>query len=325
MAKLVMLAVFVASSLNLPFQALGLTQENHCKQVSLMPQWIPQAQFAGYMVAQEKGFYRDLGIDLTLLQGGPGMSPFEMLVSGKATFCTCWLSNAIQERALGKKIVCLAQIIQRSSLMLVARPHVKVPENLNGKKVGLWAGHFYLQPMMFLKKHGVSVEIIPNYSSIALFLAGAVDAMAAMWYNEYHLILNSGIDADELTVFFMNQTGRNFPEDGLYTLQETYEADPQTCKDFVEASLRGWRWAFDHEEGALDIVMRHADAAHTGTNRSHQRWMLQRMKDLVLAAGSDSHLGKLSSRDYEYVSNVLKKNHFIEDIPSYENFYRGNR
>jgi len=275
------------------------------------------------MVALEKGFYRDVGIDLTLLQGGPGIPPLEALVSGRATFVTSWLSNAIQERAAGEKIVCLAQIIQRSSLMLVTGPNVKKPEDLNGKKVGLWAGHLYLQPMMFFRKHGIAVEIIPNYSSIALFLRGAVDAMAIMWYNEYHLILNSGINPEELTVFLMNSSGRNFPEDGLYTLQETYKADPQMCRGFVDASLQGWKWAFDHKGEALDIVMKYADTAHTGTNRPHQRWMLDRMTDLILSSASDTRLGKLGCRDYEYVANILRKNHLIESIPPYEDFYRG--
>ncbi len=318
-----MTAVCITLVLAPVFSPWGAEPQKKLISVSLLPQWIPQAQFAGYMVALEKGFYRDVGIDLTLMQGGPGMPPLEALASGKATFATCWLSNAIQERAAGKRIVCVAQIIQRSSLMLVAKPHIKVPADLNGRKVALWAGHFYLQPMTFFRKHGITVEVIPNYSSDTLFLKGAVDAMAAMWYNEYHAILNSGINPDDLTVFFMHESDRNFPEDGLYTMEETYNSDPQMCRDFVAASLRGWEWAFDHQEEALDIVMTYAEAAHTGTNRSHQRWMLQRMKDLILSSKPTSHFGKLDPKDYEYVGHTLKEYHFLEKVPVFEDFYRG--
>lgn len=323
MVKLFALVVCMVLGCGSLFPMYAEAQEKGLRRVSLLPQWIPQAQFAGYMAALEKGFYRDAGIDLELLQGGPGAPPFEMLAAGKATFCTCWLSSAIQERASGKKIVCLAQIIQRSSLMLVARPHIKVPEDLHGKKVGLWAGHFYLQPMMFFRKHGVAVEVIPNYSSEALFLKRGVDAMAAMWYNEYHSILNSGINPDELTVFFLHQSGPNFPEDGLYTIADTYEADPQMCKDFVAASLRGWQWAFEHEEEALDIVLKHANEAHTGSNRPHQRWMLNRMKDLILSPEQTGGMGKLNPEDYKYVGHTLKEHHLIEEIPAFEDFYQG--
>ncbi|MDQ1238684.1 MAG: NitT/TauT family transport system substrate-binding protein [Thermodesulfobacteriota bacterium] len=295
------------------------------KTVSLMPQWIPQAQFAGYMVALEKGFYREAGIDLTLLQGGPDKPPLERLTSGQATFCTCWLANAIEERAAGKKIVCLSQIVQRSSLLLVARPDIKIPEDLNGRKVGVWVGHFYLQPLMFFRKHGIAVQTIPNYSSEALFLKGAVDAMAAMWYNEYHAILNSGINRDEVTVFFMNESGPNFPEDGLYAMEDTYKSDPEMCRDFVDASLRGWKWAFENQEQAIDIVLKYANAAHTGTNRPHQRWMLQRMRDLIMLPDGLSDIGKLKSKDYEYVGHQLTEYDFIKNIPSFEDFYRGPR
>lgn len=301
--------------------------QKELKSVSLLPQWIPQAQFAGYMVALEKGFYRDVGLDLTLRTGGPGSPPFELLASGKATFCTAWLSNAIEARASGFKIVCLAQIIQRSALMLVARKSskIEVPRDLDGKKVALWAGHFSLQPMMFFHKHGITVNVVPNYSSVALFLKGGLDAMAAMWYNEYHSIINSGINPDEMNVFFLNEFGPNFPEDGLYTLESTYDADPQMCGNFAAASLRGWQWVFNHQEQALDIVMKHAESAHTGTNRPHQRWMLNRMKDLILSAEQPGTLGKLRPEDYASVGHVLKEYSFIDKIPDFADLYRGIR
>jgi NitT/TauT family transport system substrate-binding protein len=178
---------------------------------------------------------------------------------------------------------------------------------------------------MFFRKHGIAVQTIPNYSSEALFLKRAVDAMAGMWYNEYHSILNSGINQDELTVFFMNESGPNFPEDGLYTMEETYKADPDTCKNFVAASLRGWKWAFENQEETLDIVLKHANAAHTGTNRPHQRWMLQRMRDLILPPENATDLGKLSPKNYEYVGQQLMEYDFIKNIPSFEDFYRGPR
>jgi NitT/TauT family transport system substrate-binding protein len=303
----------------------GTAQEIPLKPISLVPQWIPQAQFAGYMVALEKGFYREAGLDLTLLPGGPGKPPFQLLAEEKATFCTGWLSNAIELRASGEPIVALAQIIQRSALLLVAKKSsgINQPQDLNGKKVGLWAGHFYLQPTIFFRKNNIKVEFIPNYSSVALFLKGGLDAISAMWYNEYDTIINSGIDPQELTVIFMSDFGPSFPEDGLYTLAKTFETDPDMCRSFVEASLRGWIYAFDHTDEALDIVMKFARAAHTGTNRTHQRWMLARMKDLIIPANGLTAMGKLSEKDYEWVGEVLTSFGFIKQAPEFRDFYCG--
>src|SRR5690606_16100108 len=104
--------------------------------------WIPQAQFAGYMMALEKGFYREAGIDLDLLDGGPGNPPFAALRKGETTFCTHWVTAGIEERAGGFKVVNFGQIIQRSALMLLAKKKSGITSiaSLDGKKVALWGG-----------------------------------------------------------------------------------------------------------------------------------------------------------------------------------------
>ena len=318
----VLLAVFVVLVF-LPFQSAKA--DTALKKVSLLPQWIPQAQFAGYMVAVEKGFYRDAGLDLTLLEGGPGKDSLLCLAGGKTTFCTGWLSAAIAKRASGLTLVNLAQIIQRSALLLVAtkKSGIKKPEDLNGKPVGYWVGEFTIPFTLFLKKHHLRVRVIPNYTSITLFTAGAVKAIGAMWYNEYHLILNSGYNPDELTVLHMGDLGVDFPEDGLYCMEETLRKDPEMCAAFVEASIRGWLYAFDHPQEALDIVMDYAGAANTGTNRAHQGWMLARMKDLILPDGDVEHVGKLDREDYVTVGKALQSMYLVQSLPEYREFYRG--
>ena len=301
--------------------------ETVLKKASFVPQWLPQAQFAGYMVALEKGFYREVGLDLTLMVGGPGKPPFVLLGSGEATFCTDWLSNGIEKRASGHRVVNLAQVVQRSALMLVAKKKsgIEHPRDLNGKNVGLWAGQFYLQPMAFFRKYDIKVNIIPNYSSVSIFLKGGVDAMSTMWYNEYHTILNSGLNSDDLSLFFFSRVGLNFPEDGIYCLEETFRADPGLCERFVRASLEGWLYAFDNQEEAIQIVMKHAEAAHTGTNKAHQRWMLARMKDLIIPDEDKTSLGKLEPADYALVADILRDFRLIDAIPQFEEFYRGPR
>ncbi len=304
---------------------VSLGAELVLKKATFCPQWIPQAQFAGYMVALEKGFYREVGLDLNLMVGGPEKPAFVALESGEAIFCTDWLSSGIQKRASGLPIVNLAQISQRSALILVAKKKsgIEKVQDLNGKQIGLWTGQFLIQPQVFFEKYNLKVNIIPNYSTVSLFLKGGVDAMSAMWYNEYHDILNSGLNPEDLTLFFFSRLGLNFPEDGIYCLEKTLRGDPQLCDAFVQASIKGWLYAFENEDYALDIVMKHAKAAHTGTNRAHQRWMLARMKDLIIPEGDASVIGKLDMADYALVSDVLRDSRLIHRVPQYEDFYRG--
>ncbi len=303
----------------------AFSDNDELKEVSFLPQWIPQAQFAGYMMALEKGLYERAGLDVDLLEGGPGKNPMAYLLNREATFGTSWLATGIEERALGLPVVCIGQILQRTALMLVAdrtRGVTKL-QDLAGKKVALWVGPFGLQPTLYLNGKGIHVQNLANYSSIELFLRHGVIATWAMWYNEYHLILNSGFNPDELTVFDLKDSAFDFPEDGLYCLEETYRKDPGMCAAFAAASIKGWLYAFKHKEETLDVVMRYAEAAYTGTNRAHQRWMLSRMEDLILPGGRKQTAGKLDLKDYVAVGEALQENRIINEIPPLREFYKG--
>ncbi len=295
--------------------------------ISFMPQWVPQAQFAGYMVAYDKGFYREAGLDVDMRTGGPGKDCFTSLSEGGVTFCTGWLSTAIQKRASGLGIVNLAQMLQRSGLLVVARKQsgIRIPEDLNRRRVGFWPGEFFVPAAAVIRKHGFVVDVIPNYTTVTLFLKGPVDAIAAMWYNEYHMILNSGLNPEELTVLRFADMGVDFPEDGLYCREDTFLANPSMCAAFADASLRGWAYAFEHEEETLDMVMKYARQANTGTNRAHQRWMLARIKDLMQPSADKTPLGILTRLDYERVGKELGELSLIDGLPRYEDFYKGRK
>ena len=82
----------------------------------------------------------------------------------------------------------------------------------------------------------------------------------------------------------------------------------------MRASIKGWLYAFDNQEEALEIVMKHAKSAHTGTNIAHQRWMLARMKDLIIPDGDAGGLWKLKPQDYALVCDILKKSGLIDAL-----------
>jgi NitT/TauT family transport system substrate-binding protein len=314
----------ISSLLLLLVIAFSVAEATELKKASFIPQWVPQAQFAGFYAAHEKGFYRKHGIDLTILQGGPAHSPLDYLLNRKADFTTLWLSSGIQAHAQGAKILNIGQIIQRSALMLVAKKKrgILTPQDMQGKKVGLWGSVFRIQPEAFFRKYQLRVKVIPQSYSVNLFLRDGVDVASAMWYNEYHTILDAGIDPEELTPFFFQDYGLNFPEDGIYALSETVEEDPDLCRAFVMASLEGWKYAFDHPDEILDIVMKNLKAAHVPATRVHQEWMLERMKDLMVLDRESIPTGMLGLEDYNRVARILHESELIEKIPEYRNFYK---
>ncbi|HBD09677.1 MAG TPA: ABC transporter substrate-binding protein [Syntrophobacteraceae bacterium] len=319
-------------------------EDTPLKKAVLIPQWQPQAQFAGFYVAYQKGFYRDLGIDLQIRRGGPESPSSHLLAEGEADFGTMFLSTAIEKRAQGLQLVNIGQLVQCSSLMLIAKRSsgVFTPPDIDGKHVGLWGAEFQIQPLAFFRKHHLKITPIPQAATVNLFLRGGTDVTSAMWYNEYHMILNAGINPEELTTFFFFDYDMNFPEDGIYCLESTLRRDPDLCCRFVQASLQGWRYAFQHPEEALDIVMSHVDEANIATDRVHQRWMFNRMRDLmvsrdcgaVVGAGRnaaatmiptpvDSEFGNLDPTDYQRVAQELQAAGVIDWIPDYGHFYQG--
>jgi NitT/TauT family transport system substrate-binding protein len=292
--------------------------------VTLLPQWIPQAQFAGYYLALEKGFYRSNGLDVVILRGGPRQNLQSALESGEATFITHFLSSALKLRDNGLPLVNLAQVGQRSALMLVARrgSGIRRVEDLAGKTVSIWSD-FAVQPLALFRRYNLDVRTIHQGATINLFMRGGVDAASAMWYNEYHLMLNAGLDENEVTLIFYDEHGLNVPEDGIYCLDKTWRQQPDVCRRFVRASLAGWEYVFNNHEEALAVVLRYAEEARTGTNRSHQRWMLQRMRDIILPRETTSRLGTLRKDDYETVCRELKSNGLINQVPVFEEFHVG--
>ncbi|MBN1104436.1 MAG: ABC transporter substrate-binding protein [Deltaproteobacteria bacterium] len=293
------------------------------KGATFIPQWVPQAQFAGYYVALEQGIYRKHGIDLTILPGGPNSPPLEFLKEGKADFASLWLSTAVQARSRGVRLVNIAQIVQRSALMLVAKKSSGIfkPEDMNGKKVGLWPA-FMTQPKAFFRKYNLEVRVVPQSFSVNLFLWDGVDVASAMWYNEYHAIMSAGINPDELTTFFFHEHGINFPEDGIYILEENFDKDPEQCRAFVMASLEGWIYAFNNPEETLNMVMRNLKQEYIPATRVHQKWMLERMKDLIPPQDGTALTGRLLPEDYDRVVKALRAERLIEETPEFEDFYR---
>ncbi len=295
------------------------------RKLSFIPLWSPQAQFAGYYVALEKGFYRGQGIEVEILDGGPERPADVWLEKGKADIGTLWLSEAIKKRAQGVRLVNVAQILQRSALMLVAKKSsgIRTVADFDGKTVALWES-FQLQPLALFKKYNLRVKVITQAHSINLFLRGGADAASAMFYNEYHTIINAGLNPEELTTFFFYDYGLNFPEDGLYMLEKNYNRDPAAAAAFVKATLDGWTYAFKHKNEAIEIVLRRMREAGIPANRMHQKWMLEKMQGLISPKGLATRVGELQRADYERVASELAKSGGWKSV-DYGSFYRAVR
>ncbi|MHC1738379.1 MAG: ABC transporter substrate-binding protein [Ignavibacteriaceae bacterium] len=298
-------------------------KDDNLRKVSFITHWLPQAQFAGYYMAVEKGIYKKYGIDLDIITGGPNKPSSEVIKNGGADFASLWLTNAIQLKAAGVNIVNIGQMINKSALMLVAKKSsgIKGPGDMERLKVGLWGGDFVLQPNAFFKKYKLNVKIIPQANSINLFLVNGVQVTSAMWYNEYHTIINSGYNEDELVTFFFSEHGLNFPEEGIYVTEEFYNKNTKLCHDFVRATVEGWYYAFNNVPEAIQVVQRHMRKVKVPNNLAHQKWMLNRFKDLMLDKKGKINTTLMES-EFDFVAGMLIENGLIKTKPSFRSFYK---
>ncbi len=293
--------------------SLGPTPALALEQVSLRLLWAHQAQFAGFYLAQDLGLYEQAGLEVDLWPYNPVISPLDELASGGCDFATAWLSDAMQRRGRGQDLVHLAQLAQRSALMLVARKEsgIATIQDLQGKRVGMWGEQFAIPPRALFKRLGLTVLEIPQSYTVSPLMQGAVDAATAMLYNEYHQYYQAGLDYEDLVVLDFAKLGLNFPEDGLYAAGPTWTYRPELCRRLAQATMEGWRRAMADPEAALEAVMRRIGKKHLGTRSTHQRWMLKTMSELVSAGVEPDQLGRLNERDMARVNRVLVEQGFL--------------
>lgn len=281
--------------------------QHQAQQIVFTPQWLPQAQFVGYYVAQEKGFYKDEGLDVVIKHPSPSYSALNRMIDGNSHIVTMKLPQAIVAIDRGFPLVNLLQTSQHNSLLIVPRKDsIQVLDDLRNKRVGIWKVDFNETAQLLDRQYGLNFEWIQFLQGINLLVAGAIDATFAMSYNEYWLILASGIYPKH--VFAVADYGLDIPEDGLYVTQKFYKAFPEKAKAFARASKRGWEWTVDNPEEALEIVMEVMKRERVSTNIHHQRWMLREV--LLLNCDEKVELKKGNPRLKTEVLNVKGKASF---------------
>jgi len=280
--------------------ALALCSSSVARNVRFMPQWYPQAQFAGFYVAQEKGFYADEGLDVDIVHAADPtpQSVMQMLLDGKVDIINMQLIPAMIEKAGGADLTNILQISHNSALVCVSHEPFDDFSDLNGKRVGQCSEG--LAEPADIMCHEMDSKIEWHYSeqAINLFLAKAVDAVLIYSYNEYLSLLFAMGEISPKNILRFSDADYNFPEDGLYATSQYLKANGESADCFVRATMKGWRYAAAHQEEAVDIVMKYVREYQVITNRPMQKMMLKE----ILRLQTNPKTGK---PDFSYVSKEM--------------------
>ena len=271
------------------------------------PQWMTQAQFAGYYVAYEKGFYREEGLDVTIEHPTMTRSALDRVLD-KSCDATCLtLLQAMEMIDQGIEMVNILQTSMESALVLVSRRE-RNPAEHRGARVSTWrVGFGQLAECMSAEK-SLNYDWIQAADGLNLFIAGAVDAMLAMSYNEMYQLLQTGLVQSEQSIWRFSENGYNIQEDGVYMIRDQYLKNPERAKRFARASRRGWEWAAQNPEAAYDIVMDYVRRDRIATNPVLQKLMLDEILRLLVARDTGFREYRLRPEMVEEASNILYRN-----------------
>ncbi|HNX26533.1 MAG TPA: ABC transporter substrate-binding protein [Phycisphaerae bacterium] len=297
------------------------------EKIRIQLHWYPQAQFAGFLTAVKKGFFSEEGLDVKIRWGGAGILPLKELKDGNVEFCTAWLSQAIASSTDDNTpCVLLAQQMPKSSMMLITRKKsdINTPVQMTGKKIGIWGGDFSIAPTAFFEKYDIKPVIIMQSASVLPFIRGVVDVASAMYYNEYHKLMEAGISKDELNIFMLADYGLDFPEDGIYTTADFREKHPDICRKMITAIQKGWQYSFAHKDETIDAIIQEATEYNFVTNANHQKWMLDAMEKLIpMKTANSQSWGYLSPSTYANVCEILQRQKLLKNTPpAYVEFYQ---
>lgn len=259
------------------------------QKVTLQLKWLPQSQFMGYYIAQEKGYYKDAGIDINILPGGSDIIPEQQVSNGTANIGVTWTSSLMKYQNKGWNLVEIAQVFQKSAMLLVSKKSSNITsvKDLKGKTVGSWFGGNEYELYAALGKNGLNkdkdLKLVQQDFTMNQLESGKVDVAQAMTYNEYGLLLEAGYTDQTLNKIDMNDEGVAMLEDCLFVNTDWASKNSDLLAKFIKASIKGWADACADPVAAGKIVYE----KNKSVSLKHQTYMAQEVAKLVIPSGFD--------------------------------------
>ena len=308
--------------------------------MTIQLKWVTQAQFAGYYVAQDQGFYEEEGLNVTIKPGGPDIAPAQVLAGGGADVIVDWMPSALAAREAGLPLVNIAQPFKSSGMELTCRNDsgVTSTDKFKGQTLGVWFFGNEYPFLSWMSKLGIPVDggpdgvtVLKQGFNVDPLLQKQAACISTMTYNEYWQVIDAGLAPEDLTVFKYQDEGVATLEDGLYVLEDKL-ADPafvETMAKFVRASMKGWKWAEENPDEAAAIVLENDETGaqteahqnpHDGRDRQADRRLgrharsgglrAHRRDAALVGIGSGHHQGadrRLDPRGHRYRAEIADR------------------
>jgi NitT/TauT family transport system substrate-binding protein len=294
--------------------------------VKLQLQWVTQAQFAGYYAALDQGYYKDAGLDVTILEGGPDIVPQTVVAANGAEFGIAWVPKMLASREQGADLVNIAQIFQRSGTLEISwkDSNITKPEDWKGKRVGTWGFGNEFELFAAMRKVGIEpddakqVTIVQQPFDMSLLLNKEIDAAEAMIYNEYAQVLEATNPAtgklyqpEDLHVINFNDVGTAMLQDHIFARESWLKeaGNEDTAVKFLSASFKGWIFCRDHADECVQIVLKNGSTLGEG----HMRWQLNEVNALIWPSANG--IGMLDDALYKQTVDISTQFKVLQKAP----------
>lgn len=287
------------------------------EKVSVKLQWADQFQFAGYYVAKERGFYQNAGLDVTLQKFDPKKLAVDEVMEGRSTY-GIGRSSLLIDRIQGKNIVALAAIFQSSPFILLSQKSadIQTPRDLIGKRVMMTEDF----------QDSISVRAMLNSQDVRMgqikflqhsynpmdIVNGKTDVMASYISNEPYILKEKGIEVNAINP---EAYGFDFYSDILFTSESEVRDHPKRVRAFVDATLKGWEYAFEHIPETAQLIRER----YNGQNKSLESLIYEGQVLKELAYRGNQPLGAITVDKFRRISDIYR----VMGLPSNEKRLEG--
>jgi len=222
--------------------------------VSVQFHWRYQFEFAGFIAAKEKGFYKNAGLNVDLKEYKTGINIVDDVVNKKSNYGV-YNSSVLMDYLKGKPIKLIASYFKRAAIILITKPYIKSPKDLIGKNIMAGTKNdFILNFGIFLKKNSLNINelnLVKHTYNIKDFMSPKIDAMTAFVSDQPYKLNELGL---KYNIIDPTDYGVYILQEEMFTSQDEINKHPKRVNAFVEATKKGWEYAFDHEEEIIDII-----------------------------------------------------------------------
>ncbi|MBU1183193.1 MAG: ABC transporter substrate-binding protein [Pseudomonadota bacterium] len=248
-------------------------------EVKLQLKWLHQAQFAGFYMAQEKGYYAKENIKISFLEGGMDINIAERVITGKADFGVMTPESILVNRGMGVPLTALAAIYRRSATVFVARADSGIvrPSDFAGKTVAVRGEGFKEAEIQFqamMKKLGINlskIKTIPFDPTYETFYRNKADITATYYTSGLVRMRKKGM---KLNLIWPNDHGINFYSDTLATTDKMISDNPDLVERFMRASMQGWQDTIENYREAVAVTLKYAQVKDSDTQTAMMEAML---------------------------------------------------